>query len=140
MVRRVGLCQGFNTLKYRPGYPEKTLNELVDARRWVTQSADWYNNEHRYSAIRFVTPGHASVEAPVVLPAATAALHAGQDEELLRRREKLSMKLQKSAVRGDGAGRRATGCQSASCTLTPQNRPTTTANAGPDEHVIKCDN
>ena len=62
----------FKTLKYRPGYPEKTFSELVDARRWVTQFADWYNNEHRHSAIRFVTP---------------AQRHAGQEHELLRRRE-----------------------------------------------------
>jgi len=62
----------FKTLKYRPGYPEKTFNELVDARRWVTRFANWYNNEHRHSAIRFVTP---------------AQRHARQDIELLRRRE-----------------------------------------------------
>jgi transposase InsO family protein len=62
----------FKTLKYRPGYPEKTFSELVDARKWVTQFADWYNNEHRHSAIRFLTP---------------AQRHAGKDDELLRRRE-----------------------------------------------------
>lgn len=62
----------FKTLKYRPGYPEKTFSELFDARRWVTQFADWYNNEHRHSAIRFVTP---------------AQRHAGKDHDLLRRRE-----------------------------------------------------
>lgn len=62
----------FKTLKYRPGYPEKTFSELVDARRWVTQFADWYNNEHRHSAIRFVTP---------------AQRHAGEDDEILRLRE-----------------------------------------------------
>ena len=62
----------FKTLKYRPSYAEKTFSELVDARRWVTQFTDWYNNEHRHSAIRFVTP---------------AQRHAGKDDELLRRRE-----------------------------------------------------
>jgi len=62
----------FKTLKYRPGYPGKTFSELVDARRWVTQFADWYNNQHRHSAIRFVTP---------------AQRHARQDHDLLRRRE-----------------------------------------------------
>jgi transposase InsO family protein len=62
----------FKTLKYRPGYPEKTFSELVDGRKWVTQFADWYNTEHRHSAIRFVTP---------------AQRHAGKDDELLRRRE-----------------------------------------------------
>jgi transposase InsO family protein len=62
----------FKTLKYRPGYPEKTFSELVDARRWVTQFTDWYNNEHRHSAISFVTPGQR---------------HAGQDHALLLQRE-----------------------------------------------------
>ena len=62
----------FKTLKYRPGYAEKTFGQLVDARRWVTRFADWYNNEHRHSAIRFVTP---------------AQRHAGEDNEVLRRRE-----------------------------------------------------
>lgn len=62
----------FKTLKYRPGYAGKTFSELVDARRWVTQFAHWYNKEHRHSAIRFVTPDQR---------------HAGQDHELLRRRE-----------------------------------------------------
>ena len=62
----------FKTLKYRPGYPEKTFGELLDARLWVTHFADWYNNEHRHSAIRFVTPGQR---------------HAGEDH--LRRREEV---------------------------------------------------
>ena len=46
----------FKTLKYRPGYPEKTFGQLVDARKWVAHFASWYNTEHRHSAIRFVTP------------------------------------------------------------------------------------
>ncbi len=62
----------FKTLKYRPGYPQKTFGQLVDARKWVTRFADWYNNEHRHSAIRFVTP---------------AQRHAGQDHDVLRRRK-----------------------------------------------------
>lgn len=58
----------FKTLKYRPGYPGTTFSELVDARCWVMLFADWYNNEHRHSAISFVTP---------------AQRHAGKDHELL---------------------------------------------------------
>ncbi len=62
----------FKTLKYRPGYPGQTFGELANARTWVTQFADWYNNEHRHSAIRFVTP---------------AQRHAGLDQALLDRRK-----------------------------------------------------
>ena len=61
----------FKTLKYRPGYPGQTFGELGDARKWITRFADWYNNEHRHSAIRFITP---------------AQRHAGHDQALLSRR------------------------------------------------------
>jgi putative transposase len=46
----------FKTLKYRPRYPLKPFARVTDARDWVTGLVDWYNNEHRHSAIRFVTP------------------------------------------------------------------------------------
>lgn len=61
----------FKTLKYRPGYPSQAFADLVEARKWVASFVDWYNNEHRHSAIRFVTP---------------AQRHAGQEQALLRRR------------------------------------------------------
>ena len=47
----------FRTLKYRPELPVKPFANLLQARRWVTDLAHWYNNEHRHSAISFVTPG-----------------------------------------------------------------------------------
>lgn len=62
----------FKTLKYRPSYPDQAFADLVAARKWVGGFVDWYNNEHRHSAIRFVTP---------------AQRHAGQDQPLLRRRK-----------------------------------------------------
>ncbi len=46
----------FKTLKYRPAYPLKPFEGLLDARQWVSTFVDWYNNEHRHSAVGFVTP------------------------------------------------------------------------------------
>jgi len=46
----------FKTLKYRPNYPSKPFESLEAARTWVEQFVAWYNNDHRHSGIRFVTP------------------------------------------------------------------------------------
>ena len=62
----------FKTLKYRPAYPVRPFADLVAARHWVNGLVDWYNHEHRHSAIRFVTP---------------AQRHAGLDEALLEQRK-----------------------------------------------------
>ena len=62
----------FKTLKYRPKYPLKPFAQVTDARDWVTSLVEWYNNEHRHSAIRFVTP---------------AQSHEGLDENLLVKRK-----------------------------------------------------
>jgi transposase InsO family protein len=61
----------FKTLKYRPTYPQRPFADLLAARQWVGTFVHWYNNEHRHSAIGFVTP----VER-----------HAGSDAALLRKR------------------------------------------------------
>ena len=61
----------FRTLKYRPAMPVKPFENLLQARRWVTELVHWYNNEHRHSAIGFVTPSQR---------------HAGQDKPLLKDR------------------------------------------------------
>ena len=42
----------FKTLKYRPAYPLNPFEKLLDARQWVSTFVDWYNNEHRHSAMR----------------------------------------------------------------------------------------
>lgn len=62
----------FKTLKYRPGYPSQAFGDLTQARKWVGHFVDWYNNEHRHSAIHFVTP---------------AQRHASQDVGLLQKRK-----------------------------------------------------
>jgi putative transposase len=64
----------FKTLKYRPEYPSKPFNSLEAARRWVHTFVHWYNEQHRHSALKFVTPGQR---------------HRGEDKEILRRRERL---------------------------------------------------
>jgi transposase InsO family protein len=64
----------FKTLKYRPQYPLKPFADLTIARQWVAQLVQWYNHEHRHSAIGFVTP---------------AQRHAGLDEALLNQRKAL---------------------------------------------------
>jgi putative transposase len=62
----------FKTLKYRPEYPVRAFGNLLVARQWVGQFVRWYNQEHRHSAIRFVTPHER---------------HEGLEEGLLLRRQ-----------------------------------------------------
>ena len=47
----------FKTLKYHPGFPEKPFDTIEEARRWVARFQYWYNEIHRHSALKFVTPG-----------------------------------------------------------------------------------
>jgi len=61
----------FKTLKYRPQYPLRHFADVTEARQWVTELVKWYNHEHCYSAIGFVTP---------------AQRHEGLDEQLLTNR------------------------------------------------------
>jgi transposase InsO family protein len=60
----------FRTAKYRPEYPEHFAS-MEQARAWVTWFVAWYNNEHRHSALKFVTPQQR---------------HAGEDVAILARR------------------------------------------------------
>ncbi len=61
----------FKTMKYRPAYPGKPFESRDAARKWVGMFVQWYNHEHRHSAIRFVTP---------------AERHDGMDAEILQKR------------------------------------------------------
>ncbi len=62
----------FKTLKYRPEYPARPFSNVTEARQWVAGFVDWYNFEHRHSAIQFVTPGQR---------------HAGSDTAILANRK-----------------------------------------------------
>lgn len=46
----------FRTCKYRPDYPYKGFSELGDARGWVLEFVTWYNQEHKHSGLKFITP------------------------------------------------------------------------------------
>ena len=58
----------FRTLKYRPEFPLRGFADLQAAREWSARFVQWYNEGHRHSGIRYVTP---------------AQRHAGQDRCLL---------------------------------------------------------
>jgi putative transposase len=61
----------FRTAKYRPEFPIKGFADLHTARQWAMRFVQWYNDEHRHSGIRYVTP---------------AQRHAGQDGRILAAR------------------------------------------------------
>lgn len=46
----------FKTLKYRPNYQPKGFESIEAAREWVSLFVKWYNYEHHYSGINFLTP------------------------------------------------------------------------------------
>jgi putative transposase len=58
----------FKTMKYRPFYPKRPFDSLMAARQWVGTFVHWYNEEHRHSAVRFVTPSqrHAGLDAALL--------------------------------------------------------------------------
>ena len=67
----------FRTAKYRPEFPAKGFANLDDARAWAAEFVRWYNDEHRHSGIRYVTPGQR---------------HAGEDRAILAARHALYTK------------------------------------------------
>jgi transposase InsO family protein len=64
----------FRTLKHTPAYPRVPFANLESAVRSVAGFVDWYNAEHRHSAIRYVTPDQR---------------HYGQEQQILARRHDL---------------------------------------------------
>lgn len=64
----------FRTLKYCPRWPGKGFATLELARQWVCEFVRWYNQEHRHSRIRFVTPEQR---------------HCGEDHAVLEKRQAL---------------------------------------------------
>ena len=64
----------FKTLKYHPGCPDKPFDTLEEARVWVARFQTWYNDSHRHSAIKFVTPNER---------------HRGDDQAILMQRKAL---------------------------------------------------
>jgi len=69
----------FGTMKARVGYPKKPFESLAAAQQWVDSFVRWYNEEHRHSALNWITP---------------MARHTGEELELLQRREETYRKAQ----------------------------------------------
>ncbi len=46
----------FKTLKYHPEFPNKPFEHIDQARGWVAKFQNWYNDRHRHSNLKFVTP------------------------------------------------------------------------------------
>jgi putative transposase len=74
----------FRTAKYRPEFPVKGFAELDAARQWAAGFVHWYNDEHRHSGIKYVTP---------------AQRHAGHDRPLLMARHELYLQARRSNPR-----------------------------------------
>lgn len=64
----------FRTAKYCPQWPNKPFASIEAAREWVQNFVHWYNEKHRHSKIKFVTPGQR---------------HRGEAEALLSQRDRL---------------------------------------------------
>lgn len=64
----------FKTMKYAPAYPSKPFENLNEARQWVLRFVEWYNDCHRHSGIKYVTP---------------AQRHNGEDVTILEQRKRV---------------------------------------------------
>lgn len=101
----------FKTLKYRPAYPRRAFESLLAARQWVGAFVQWYNKEHRHSAINFVTP---------------AERHACLDTALLEKRAIVyEAAKSRSPARWSGATRNW--------------QPVLVVHLNPDQHIIDND-
>ena len=81
----------FRTAKYRPEFPAKGFADLQAARTWAAEFVRWYNDEHRHSGIRYVTPGQR---------------HCGADQAILAARHDLYLKArERNPARWSGTTR-----------------------------------
>ena len=63
----------FRTCKYRPNFPGKGgFSCITEARQWVHKFVIWYNNEHRHSGLKFVSPNER---------------HSGKDQQVMAKRK-----------------------------------------------------
>jgi putative transposase len=69
----------FRTAKYCPMWPERPFDTLEEARAWVQSFVDWYNNVHRHSGLKFVTPAERQrCEADAILARRTEVYEAAR--------------------------------------------------------------
>ena len=63
----------FHTAQYRPQFRANGFMDLEHAREWACSFVQWYNHDHRHSAILYVSPGQR---------------HAGEDHAVLQVRDR----------------------------------------------------
>jgi transposase InsO family protein len=69
----------FRTAKYCPMWPDRPFNTLQQAREWVCRFVHWYNEEHRHSGLKYVTPNQRHRgEAPGLLAQRTTVYEAAR--------------------------------------------------------------
>ena len=51
----------FRTLKYHHSYPQRRFRDILSVRERVDQFIAWYNEQHRHSGIKYVTPNQRQV-------------------------------------------------------------------------------
>lgn len=97
----------FKTTKYRPDYPYEGFESIEHARQWCESFVHWYNEEHKHSAIKFVTPSQR---------------HRGEDVEILANRDELYRQARAAnPVRWSGETRNWS--RPETMTLNPQTQP-----------------
>jgi len=64
----------FRTCKYRPDYPNKPFGSVEEAQAWMHKFVYWYNQDHKHSGLKFVTP---------------AQRHSGQAIAIMKHREQV---------------------------------------------------
>lgn len=81
----------FKTLKYCPQFPTRPFETIEAAGEWIKKFVIWYNTEQLHSGINFVTP---------------ESKHAGNDVEILEKREKVYSEAKKrNPARWSGSAR-----------------------------------
>jgi hypothetical protein len=80
-------------------WPDQPFDTVTEARLWVQKFIEWYNEDHRHSALKYVTPNER---------------HEGKATALLQAREVLYEDARK-LIRAAGAIERATGSWQMRC-------------------------
>ena len=65
----------FRTAKYCPLWPDQPFDTVTEARLWVQKFIEWYNEDHRHSALKYVTPNERHEGKATALLQARAALY-----------------------------------------------------------------
>jgi len=64
----------FKTMKYRVNYPKRFSN-ILEAIDWVGNFVNWYNEEHKHSGIKYVTPAQRHNNTDVAILARRAGTY-----------------------------------------------------------------